>query len=517
MPRTRSFLPALPYPHFMAFAPLDVWARLLFRPYAFIPPRYWLRMAFGIFTSAIGTAITLPERLVLGPWLWWKAQRSGMRLEHEPGALIILGYYRSGTTHLHYLLSCDPQMRTPRWCEALAPQGFFLSWAFLRIFMIPFVSAKRPQDDVAIGPEWPAEDDFAVCNAAVASSLPGRFVLPRNYEFYSRFHSLEGLGGRDRRRWRFAQWAFCWKLAVLAPRRRILLKTPSHTARVRELEDLFGAERVRFIHIRRDDDAVIRSNISMHSRLHVYNLQDPPSEQEVQRRIIEEYASTQALYAEQAAELAPGRLAEIRYEDLVADPLGQARRAYEQLGLSWTPEFEARATAYLDSVRDYRAATPAPGAAPSAPARPVLATRERPRMALALAALAALALALGSVWVGQAYMLRTRNDWAIWPIGIVLGLATIRVARAGSTRLGIMAAVATILVYAAAAIPATFLSDYFQRPYYRGLAMKDWEWYHILKSARVGAMAKNNMFWLFMGAVTAYRFASRRNLRPPGN
>jgi omega-hydroxy-beta-dihydromenaquinone-9 sulfotransferase len=517
MPRRRSFLPALPYPHFMAFAPLDVWARLLFFPYAFIPPRYWLRMAFGIFTSAIGTAITLPERLILGPVLWWKARRSGARLAHEPGALVILGYYRSGTTHLHYLLSCDPQFRTPKWCEALAPQGFLLSWTFLRIFMIPFVSAKRPQDDVAIGPEWPAEDDFALCNAAVASSLPGRFILPHHYDHYSKFHALEGLSEPNRKRWRFAQWAFCWKLARLAPNRRLLLKTPSHTARVRELVDLFGPGRVRFIHIRRDDEAVIRSNIAMHSRLHVYNLQEPPIAEVVEGRIIEEYARTQALYAAQAAELPQGQLVEIRYEDLVADPLGQTRLAYAQLGLEWSPEFERRAHAYLDSVRDYRAATPAAGdgRAPR-PAADTLAP-ERPRTAFAAAVLLTLALVLGSLWVGQAYMLRTRSDWAIWPIGIILGYASMRAARIGTTQLGILAAAATLLVYAGAAIPATFLSDYFQRPYYRGLPMRDWEWYHILKSARVGALAKNNMFWLFMGAVTAYRFASRKNLRPPGN
>jgi hypothetical protein len=46
--------------------------------------------------------------------------------------------------------------------------------------------------------------------------------------------------------------------------------------------------------------------------------------------------------------------------------------------------------------------------------------------------------------------------------------------------------------------------------------MKHWEWYHITKSARVGALAWNNLFWLFMGLMSAYRFASRPHVNPPG-
>src|SRR4051812_12981001 len=243
---------AIPYPHFMAFAPLDAWARLLLgRGAGRVPARYWLRLGVGLFTSAIGTALTLPERVVLAPVLWERGRRSGLRLTHGPGVVVVLGYFRSGTTHLHYLLSCDPRLRTPTWCETLAPQGFWLSWSFLRVFMMPFVSAKRPQDDVGIGPDWPAEDDFAACNWGLASSLPGRFVFPSRHAFYDRFHSLEGLSERERRRWRRVQWAFCRKVAWLARGRALLLKTPSHTARVRELAELFAGN-VRFVHISRE-------------------------------------------------------------------------------------------------------------------------------------------------------------------------------------------------------------------------------------------------------------------------
>lgn len=539
MARRSAWIP-LPYPHFMAFAPIDVWARLLAG--SRIGPRYWPRLAFALLSSVLATVLTLPERLVLGVWRPWRRGPAGP-------VVIVLGYYRTGTTHLHYLLSCDPAMRAPTWCETLAPQGFLLSWSFLRVFMIPFVSARRPQDDVAIGPDWPAEDDFALNNGALASSLPGRFIVPSRHDWFARFHGLAGLSARERARWAEAQRAFVWKIARLARGRAVLLKTPAHTARVAALRELLGPG-VKFIHISRGPAAVVRSNVSMAERLGVYNLEDPPAPEETRRRIVEEYLATEAAYERDRAGLPPGSWAEVRYEDLVADPLGQVRAVYRALGMAYTPAFEARARVYLEGVRDYRAAetraeprngeTGGVGAAGEAallalaarfghgrppapkvelPAGP--AGSGRPRTGRAIASSALAAAMVGALWLAQAYFLRDRHDWLIWPAGVVIGWAAIRAARAGTRGLGLWAGALALLVYAAVAVPGTFLSDYAHRPEYTGWWRGDrpwatWEWYHIKKAARVGALSTANLFWLFMGVVTAYRFASRPHLNPPG-
>lgn len=522
----------------MAFAPLDVWARLLRA--GPVGPRYWPRLAFALFSSTLATALTLPERLVLGVIRPWRRAR-------PPAVIVIVGYYRTGTTHLHYLLSCDPALRTPAWCETLAPQGYAFSWLFLRIFMIPFVSSRRPQDDVAIGPGWPAEDDFALNNWGLASSLPGRFVIPSKHDRFSRYHDLVGLTDRERARWAELQRAFIWKVASLARGRSILLKTPSHTARLGALRELLGPG-VKFVHMSRDPAAVVRSNVSMAARLSLYNLEDGPGEGEVRRRVVEEYLATEAAYERDRAGLPPGACVEVRYEDVVADPLGQLRRIYGELGLAWTEAFEARARSYLASVRGYRAANsrgPGEGGEvraedPALEAR-LLRLRERfghdrpaveagpsvngpvhsvqvPRGLLTGLAMSVLVL-IG--WCAQAYVLGDRHDWLVWPAGVLIGWSALRGARGGRVLLGVSAAVLTLLVYAAVAVPGTFLSDYARRPDYAGWwrgnrAWPTWEWFHILKAARAGAISTANLFWLLMGVVTAYRFGSRQHLDPPG-
>ena len=216
----------------MSLAPLDAWVRLLFFPRAKVGLRYSLRLAIALTTSAIATIVTLPERLVLALLFRFRKQPN----DPNRAPIFILGYYRSGTTYLQYLLGRDPSLYTPRWLQALAPQGFVLSWSLLRFgLMLPFMGATRPVDALAFGPDVPAEDDIALSNWAAASALPGRMLLPQQHDFYDRFLYLNDLNGAELSRWRSYLEAFAQKISILASRRRLLFKSPSHTARVKAL------------------------------------------------------------------------------------------------------------------------------------------------------------------------------------------------------------------------------------------------------------------------------------------
>jgi hypothetical protein len=542
--QVKRWLPALPRPHFMGLAPLDVWWRMLARGGAWkrVSPRYWLRLAWCVATSALGTALTLPERAAVGAWLKLRGARSAG--EAAPvKVLCILGYYRSGTTHLHYVLSCDRAMTTPRWYQVLAPQGWVLSWLFLRWFLVPFLGSTRPQDDVAIGPEWPAEDDFALCNWTLSSTLPGRMVLPREWE--STWRGLHDFSGSEveRARFRRAVRAFAWKIARLDGGRRVILKTPAHTARVRLLLEAFGPEHVKFVHIARDPASVVKSNVAMHGRFEPYLLQDAADEADVRRRVIEEYDATERRFLDDAAAVPAGSLARVRYQDLIADPMGELRRVYAELGLDWSRELESRFAAYLRSVADYRAGTKraerrSPDAASKPPhpsavageeqlawmheafghARPAVERRDlppdgtvsaAPASRLGLAADTAIPMMLWcTAWLGVAWVLRDRLDWMTWPAGVIAGVATRRIAGRGSAGLGAWAAALTVAAYAVVAYPATCLAFYADR--------SPMPWGDVWDSTRDGLLAINNAVWVFLGVGTAWRIGSRKHAGEPG-
>lgn len=515
----------LPMPHFMALAPLDVWLRLLIRRPAWVAPRYLARVALGLTTSFFGTAVTLPERLLLTPYLWLRFGRNP-RLAHKPGVVIITGYYRSGTTHLHYLLSCDPAMKTPRWAHVSAPQGWFLSWLIVRVFMIPFVSNSRPQDDVAFGPDWPSEEDFATNNWALASTLPGRFIVPGQYDHYERFNSLDRLTDRQRARWRRTQAAFCWKLLALSPAKRLLLKTPSHTARIAELHRMFG-DSLRIIHISRDPDAVVKSNVNMAERLEPYSLEPMPDAATTRERVVTEYVDSENRFTAEADALGPGRVAMMRFEDLIADPLGQLHRCYDELGLDWTESAERRFRRYLGTVRGYK---PRHGADENKPPleprlaaladrfghgqppiepKPVQHAPVQPvRTKRAMLATGAAALVLALFWLCWAATFHDRTDPLMWIFGIVLGLVAVRTAGRGSLALGLVTLASHAVLLAACLVPVTYLA--YHQP------ADPTPWHTAWSAVRTEMAATNNMLFVAFGLVSAFRVATRIHVRPPG-
>lgn len=519
----------IPVPHYMALASLDVWLRLFLSPGAWVGWAYLPRLAANLFTSYFGTLTALPERLVMAPILWWKFRSTAPTVEHAPGTVVVLGYFRSGTTHLQYLLSCDKRFKTPVWVQSIIPHGWGLAWLFGRFALIPFITNSRPQDDVALGPAWPAEDDFGVSNMCLASPTPGRFLMPRGYDHYSRFHALEGLTPRELTRWRRAQASLLWKITRLAPGRILLLKSPSHTARVAELRRMLG-ENVKFIHITRDAHEVVKSNVAMYERLTIYHLHDVPDRATWTERVTREYLRTEEKFLEESADLPPDRLCRIRYQDLIADPEQMVGRIYDQLGLSLNEGVVESMRRYLHGVRTYRTASqkqpkasvlddhhPDPRltalsrefghdepaiAKRTAPDPKELGTSDRRKKAAWWVALASTVLFI-PVWLLAIWVFKSRLDALVWPLGAIVGWAAIRTAGVGSRRLGVYCAILTMLALAAVTGPATTLANGWTGPDY---------W----KNIREAYDDLPTWMMLAFGMITAYRFASRTQVKPPG-
>jgi hypothetical protein len=503
--------PFWPVAHLLALAPLDVWLRLLARSGG-VGPAYWPRLAFCLFTSWVGTVVTLPERLAL--WLVRLAKFGGDRpvFDHPPGVVVVLGYYRSGTTHLHNLLACDRRVVTPRWYQCLAGQGWWASWALVRFMLTPFLGSTRPQDGVGFGPAWPAEDDFAQATWGGASTLAGRFVIPRAWERERAWHALDALDAARLRRWRSLTAMFCWKVTRFRSDRVLVLKTPSHTARVAELDRLFAGG-ARFVSIERDRAPVIDSNLKMHRSLAEHALQPLPAEPELRNRIEAELDATEIKRDAELAAIDPARVVRVRYADLTADPMGQMGRISAAVGLPWDQEAERRVAAYLHRVGRYRPGQDLshlpPDPEPEAGvARPWLAVLTGFAVALACAA-----VWLGVVWLANRQLgWQERFDQFVWLTGGMVGVAMARVGRVGSPALGWLAAGVTLVVFAALSFPITVINW----NWWGGLGHSDKWWYHNGKGALDGVTSKSSLIFAALGATAAWRQASRRGPRPPG-
>jgi omega-hydroxy-beta-dihydromenaquinone-9 sulfotransferase len=337
-----KFKRTFPLSHGSMLAPLDVWLGRLIAARFRVGWKYLPRLAAVLVVSAINTVVTLPERLLL-PLL--------LRRRRVADPVFILGVHRSGTTHLHNMLALDPQFTSARAYHIMNPAGFTASgWLLLPCFAA-FLPWKRPMDSVRFHIFTPQEEEFALAGLCRVSPYWG-LTFPRQGAAYDRFIFPGQFTERELRLWRREYVSLLRRLTLFGGKRP-LLKNPYNTARVAALADLFP--RARFIHIYRHPHAVYRSNMHTAREGHVVNqLQDPDPAENYQTRFLDNYRTMEEAFYRQSEALPDGQVAEVRFEDLERDPVGEVRRLYARLGLDFSPEFARRLDRYLAGVAGYR-------------------------------------------------------------------------------------------------------------------------------------------------------------------
>jgi hypothetical protein len=337
-----SFKRVDPFSHVSILAPLDVWLGRLVAARFRVSWKYVARLAVVLVFSAVNTVLCLPERLLL-PLL--------LRRRRVPDPVFILGVHRSGTTHLHNLVALDERFCAPRAYHTLNPVGFLLSGWLITPLLAAFMPWKRPMDAVRFHMFAPQEEEFAI--SAVSRLSPYWLMsFPRQVAHYERYACADGFTPGQRAEWKRQYLLFLRKLTFWS-RKRPLLKNPYNTARVEMLLEMFP--RAKLIHISRHPYDVYRSNMHLAREGHVvHQLQDPDPSDSYQTRFLGNYAKMEQAFYQQTAGLPPDQVAEVRFEDVERDPLGQVRRIYDQLGLEFTAALEKRLSGYLAKIAGYR-------------------------------------------------------------------------------------------------------------------------------------------------------------------
>jgi hypothetical protein len=331
-----------PFVMFSIGAPLDVWLARLIQARFRVPPRFWPRLIFTLIGSSVATAVCLPERLLLPPLL---------RRRRVPGPVFVLGAHRSGTTHLHNLLSLDPQFIAPRMFQVINPTGYLVCGWAVALPAAAFMPWRRPQDSMELS-FWSAqEEEFAVANSCGLSPY-WALCFPRHLQFYWGMSYPERLSRPQLDEWAAHYRRFLQKLTLFSPRRPVL-KNPCNTTRVALLREMFPD--ARFIHVYRHPYAVYLSNLHMKRTFHEWvQLQELPDDSEYGAWFLSHYVEAIQRFYRDAAACPRARLAEVRFEDLETGTIDEVRRLYRRLELPWPDDHEVRLKVYLQRVSGHR-------------------------------------------------------------------------------------------------------------------------------------------------------------------
>lgn len=256
--------------------------------------------------------------------------RSLVNAELHGPPVFIIGHWRSGTTLLHELLVRDVRFGSPSTYQCFAPHHFLVTeWAFRRFgnWLIP---GRRPMDNMAAGWERPQEDEFALMNLGLPSPYR-RIAFPRLGGVDMDYLDFEGVSTHDRQLWFDALRRFLTSVSV-AGGRPLIVKSPTHTGRVGLLAEQFPD--AKFIHLSRDPRDLFPSTIKLWSSLDRIQALHSADDSDLDEYVIECLSRMYRSFHQVRSSLGPGRLMDVRYEELAADPVGTVESIYRQLHLA---------------------------------------------------------------------------------------------------------------------------------------------------------------------------------------
>ncbi len=269
--------------------------------------------------------------------------------------IFILGHWRSGTTHLHYLMCEDPQFCAPNNYQASRPDIFLnggeKSLATKIANALGLIPKTRPMDEVKVDVDTVAEDEQGLFMHCGLSPI-GAWLFPQNRHYYDKYLDFSNASDTEKTTWKEGFHWFNQKISYRYPGKQLLLKSPPHTARIPLILELYP--NAKFIHIQRHPFDVYRSFFYFYQKLvTMINLQRLSVEQ-VEETIISRYQLIYNSYFAHRRLIPENHLVEIYYEDLETHPLEQLRFIYESLQLSDFIAIQPKLSDYLQTVNTYK-------------------------------------------------------------------------------------------------------------------------------------------------------------------
>jgi hypothetical protein len=255
--------------------------------------------------------------------------------------VFITGMQRTGTTKLHRLLSCAPELRPLSAAEGLCPvlegppirhdavaekKRLALARTAERgmKYMAPELFAIHP-----IEADAPEEDVFLFDLSFVSPAVDASLDVPSYAKWIREIDPVPP--------YRYVRRLI--QLLLWQKPGRYLGKTPHHQENLDALFEVFPDARV--IHTHRDPKHVVPSFSSMmaHAGAMLTRELDP---NQVGRRVVDQMVNSVERAISARAQTPANSILDVYYEDLVDRPLDQMQKIYDFIGLEWSAEGESR-------------------------------------------------------------------------------------------------------------------------------------------------------------------------------
>jgi omega-hydroxy-beta-dihydromenaquinone-9 sulfotransferase len=228
------------------------------------------------------------------------------------------------------LMILDTQFNYPTTYQCMDPHHFLLSEGLMKKFESFFIRETRPMDRMASGWDRPQEDEFALCILGQPSPYL-QIAWPNEAEIDFAAYNLDGITSRQKRQWKSVFLRFLKTVAFRDPR-QLVLKSPPHTCRIPTILELFP--KAKFIHIVRNPYVVFPSTMNLWKSISVQFGFQTPDNPQLKERVLRTHTHMYNRLDETRHLIPAGQYHELKYEDLIANPVGEIEAVYSELGLN---------------------------------------------------------------------------------------------------------------------------------------------------------------------------------------
>ncbi len=329
--------------YFIIATRLKIFLQLILRNGVSFHPKFLLRLPF-LFQSSVWTSfLVFRENIMFGR----KIKKT--RIPNDP--IFIIGHWRTGSTLLHQLFSCDPQFIVPTLLQCTYPDSFLGSKKFIAPVMKQFLPEKRPMDNVLLGHGDPQEDEYALFRLTTFSPLE-RLIFPHSSDYFILGDEDFLPEGPHLQKWKQALIHFATKLHMDSSGERIVFKNPFHSPRISVLKEMFP--NARFIHTYRDPRVVIPSTMHMWKVVGNENTLrrewSPPQLEDV----IKGFDTIVNRVDKEFSVLPEDKYVEVCFEELEKDPVKMIQKIYSHFGFDISESCQSRLEAFLKKTSGYK-------------------------------------------------------------------------------------------------------------------------------------------------------------------
>lgn len=271
-------------------------------------------------------------------------------LEHDP--VFILGHWRSGTTFVHNVLSCDKHFGYNTTYQTVFPHLMMWGQPFFKKNMSWLMPDKRPTDNMELAVDLPQEEEFALGNMMPYTYYNFWFFPQYQQEYADKYLLFKDITPEELK---VFEEVFVKLIKISlwnTGGTQFLSKNPPHTGRVKELVKMFP--NAKFIYLMRNPYTVFESTRSFFTNtIQPLKLQDISNE-ELEKNILSIYAKLYHKYEEDKACIPAGNLIEVKFEDFEADAMGLTELVYNKLSIPGFTEARTDIEKYVGGKKGYK-------------------------------------------------------------------------------------------------------------------------------------------------------------------